>query len=170
MGYKYSARIEKNCARAVGLSLPISLKQSVMVCNAIRSKPVGFVKVFLADVMQKKKPVAFTRFNRDMGHKAGIAGGRFPVTAAKHVLALVNSAESNAQVKGLSSGDLVVMHASAQKGPGTWRFGRQRRRKAKRAHIEIVLQESGKPIEKKVKKKPASKGDAVKNKPEGKKQ
>ena len=183
MGFKYSSRIEKNCARAAGLSLPVSLKQCVMLCAAIRGKPVAFVKNFLGDVMQKKKPVAFTRFNRDMGHKRGIAAGRFPVNAARHVLGLVSSAESNAQVKGLSSGDLVVLHASAHKGPSTWRFGRKRRRRAKRAHVEIVLQESKKQgrAEKKVKKKESSsdakkvsvsekKGPVIKNKSEDKKE
>ncbi|MBW2968497.1 50S ribosomal protein L22 [Candidatus Woesearchaeota archaeon] len=149
MAYKYSAEIKENCSRAVGMSLPISLKQSIMVCASIRGMSVDKSKEYLEAVVKKKKPVAFTRFNKDMGHKKGIAAGRFPVNACKNILSIVKSAESNAQFKGLSSANLIVSHASAQKGPSTWRFGRHRRRKAKRSHIEIVLSESKKQESKK---------------------
>lgn len=141
MAYKYSTDIKENCAKAVGVSLPVSLKQSVMICSFIRGRSVDFVKKYLADVAQKKKAVPFTRFNRDMAHRRGMAAGRFPVNASRQILSIVESAESNAQFKGLSTGDLVIMHASAQKGPSTWRFGRHRRRRAKRTHVEIVVQE-----------------------------
>lgn len=144
MAYKYSTELKENCAKAVGVSLPISLKQSVMVCVAIKGKSVDKVKKYLADVIQKKKAIPFTRFNRDMGHKKGMAAGRFPVSTCKNILSIVESAESNAQFKGLSTANLVIMHASAKKGPSTWRFGRHRRRRAKRSHVEIVIAESKK--------------------------
>jgi large subunit ribosomal protein L22 len=141
MAYKYSTEIGENCAKAVGISLPISRKQSIMVCNFIRNKNVKKAKEHLAEVIVKKKAVPFTRFNDDVGHKAGMAAGRYPVNACKNILALLESAEANAQFKGLSTADLVVKHASAQQGPGVWRYGRHHRRKAKRTHIEIVLEE-----------------------------
>ena len=154
MAYKYSTEIGENCAKAVGISLPISRKQSVMVCNFIRNKNVKKAKEDLANVIIKKKAVPFTRFNDDMGHKAGMAAGRYPVNACKNILALLESAEANAQFKGLSTADLIVKHVSAQQGPGVWRYGRHHRRQAKRTHIELVLEErKTRKAEEKLKKK-----------------
>ncbi len=141
MAYKYSTPIGENCAKAVGVALPISRKQSIMVCKFIRNKSVQFAKKQLSEVMKKKLAVPYTRFNDDIGHKAGMAAGRYPLKTCTHILALLESAESNAQFKGLSTGDLIIAHISAQKGPDTWRYGRHMRRRAKRTHIEIVLEE-----------------------------
>ena len=66
--------------------------------------------------------------------------GSYPVTACKNILSLLKSAEANAQFKGLSTGNLIIKQASAQKGPSTFHYGRQRT-KAKRSHIELVLEE-----------------------------
>ncbi|MBW2986586.1 50S ribosomal protein L22 [Candidatus Woesearchaeota archaeon] len=141
MAYKYSTPIGENCAKAVGVALPISRKQSIMVCKYIRNKNIQWAKKQLAEVILKKCAVPFTRFSDDVGHKAGMAAGRYPVKTCTHILALLESAESNAQFKGLSTGDLIITHISAQKGPDTWRYGRHIRRQAKRTHIEIVLEE-----------------------------
>ena len=57
---------------------------------------------------------------------------------------ILKSAEANAQYKGLNSANLFIKHVSAQKGPTTHHYGRHRGRKAKRTHIEIVLEEKKK--------------------------
>jgi len=163
MAYRYSTSIGENCAKAVGMALPISRKQSIMVCNFIRNKNVQLAKKHLAEVIDLKRAVPFTRFNDDMGHKAGMAAGRYPVKACKNILKIVESAEANAQFKGLSTADLTIRHASAQKGPDTWHYGRHIRRRAKRTHIEIVLEE--KKTAKKESKK-AKKPEAKEAKPE----
>ena len=165
MAYKYSTGIGENCAKAVGMALPISRKQSIMVCNFIRNKNVKLAKKLLAEVIDLKRAVPFTRFNDDMGHKAGMAAGRYPVKACKNILKIVESAEANAQFKGLSTADLTIRHASAQKGPDTWHYGRHIRRRAKRTHIEIVLEEK-KTAKKEVKKAKAKKPEAKEAKPE----
>jgi len=162
MAYKYSAPIGENCAKAVGVALPISRKQSIMICKFVRNKSVQLAKKHLAEVIEKKRAVPFTRFNDDMGHKAGMAAGRYPIKACQHILALLESAESNAQFKGLSTADLIITHISAQKGPDTWRYGRHIRRQAKRTHIEIVLEERKKSKEEKPAKKKAAKKEAPK--------
>ena len=156
MAYKYSAPIGENCAKAVGVALPISRKQSIMICKFVRNKSVQLAKKHLAEVIEKKRAVPFTRFNDDMGHKAGMASGRYPIKACQHILALLESAESNAQFKGLSTADLIITHISAQKGPDTWRYGRHIRRQAKRTHIEIILEERKKAKEEKPAKKKAA--------------
>ena len=169
MAHKYSTKIGENCAKAVGVSLPISQKQSIMICDFVRNKSVQLAKKQLAEVIVKKRAIPFTRFNDDMGHKAGMAAGRFPVKACTHILALLESAEANAQFKGLSTADLIVYHISAQQGPGVWRQGRHHRRQAKRTHIEIVLEErkkakKKKTVEKESRAEAAPKKDAPKKK------
>ncbi len=166
MAYKYSSQLEGDTAKAVGVSLPISTKQSVMICNMVRGKNVQTAKNELEQVMQGKKAVPFTRFNRDTGHKVGIAGGRFPQKACQNILDIIKSAEANAQFKGLSSSNLVIAHISAQEGPHIWRFGRHRRRRAKRTHVEVVLKEvkAAEQPKKTVKKAPAQKAE-VKTEP-----
>lgn len=140
MGYKYSIQVPENAAKAVGIALPISHKDSIMVAKAVRGLKLASAKRFLEDVIGLKRAVPMTRFNGDRGHKPGMAAGRYPVKVCKNVLKLLESAEANAQFKGLSTGNLVVSHLSAQKGPGAMRYGR-RRREAKRTHVEVVLEE-----------------------------
>ena len=143
MAYQYAFEGKENSARAVGVSLPISRKESVMICQGIRGLSVQKAKKFLEDVIALKTPVKFTRYNGDMGHKAGTAAGSFPKSSCKHILLLLKSAEANAQFKGLSTGALIVRSAMAQKGPTAYHFGRNRT-KAKRTHVELVLEEGKK--------------------------
>lgn len=139
--YKYSTSLNDNCAKAVGLALPVSRKHTIMVCQAVRGLSVPKAKLLLEGTTKLKTPIPFTRFNQEIPHRKGsLASGRFPAKAAKHVLDIIKSAEANAQFKGLSTGNLIVKHASAQKGPTTLSMGRQRRL-AKRTHVEIVLEE-----------------------------
>ncbi len=152
MSYGYSTKITENCAKAVGLSLPISRKQSVNICNTLRGMNVQKAKKLLEEVVALKKAISMTKYNMNTGHKAGMGPGSYPVTACKQILMLLKNAEANAQFKGLSTGNLVVKHASAQKGTTRHHFGRQRT-KAKSTHIELVIEEIKKQeTEKKVRK------------------
>lgn len=156
MPYGYTTEITDNCAKAVGDNLPISHKQSVMICQAIRGKHINRAKNILEDVIDMREAIAFTRYNKDMAHRPGnMAAGRYPVKACEHILNIIKSAEANAQYKGLSTGNLIIKQANAQKGPGVVRYGR-RRNDAKRTHIEIVLEEHKKPA----KAKPEAKTEA----------
>jgi large subunit ribosomal protein L22 len=140
--YNYTTKAGANEAKAVGVGMPVSFKQSYEVAKFIRGKSVTLAKKMLEDVIAMKHPVPITRFNRETGHKHGMAAGRFTVNTCTHILRLLKSAESNAQFKGLSTANLVVRHVAAQQGPGAWRYGRHRRRRAKSAHVEIVVSES----------------------------
>ncbi len=154
MTYNYSAKSEANCAKAVGISLAISTKKSVEICNAIRGKPITLAKKILQNAIDMKIPIPMKIYNDNTGHKAGMAAGRYAVSACEQILLILESAEANAQTKGLSANNLVVKHASAQNGPKTWHYGRQRRREAKRTHVEFILQETKnqeKPKEKRAK-------------------
>lgn len=156
MAYKYSTKIDdKNSGKAIGLSLPISTKFSIEICNFIRGKELEKGKKMLEAVIKKKRPLPLKRFKGDIGHKRGIdkGPGRYPIKACGKILDMINSAEANAQFKGLSTENLMIRHICAQRAAAQWRFGRQRRRKMKRTHIEVVLEEKeGKKESKKEKK------------------
>lgn len=128
-------------ARAAGRDLSISTKQSVEICSNIRNKPLKQGKRILEDVITEQRAIRYTRFNRGLGHKPGMASGRYPIKAATHILAVLKSAEANAQVKGLNTGNLSIVHMSAHKAARPLHYGRQRGTTMKRTHIEIVLQE-----------------------------
>ena len=124
--------------------MPISFKQSIEICNFIRGKKVKDVKNVLAEVINKKKAIPFTRFEHNLGHKKKIGAGRYPIKSSNEILKLIESAEANAQFKGLNTADLEIAHICANKASKVWHSGRKRRRKAKRTNIEIIVQEEKK--------------------------
>lgn len=128
-------------ATAKGDNLPLSRKVCIEVANFIRGKDVEKAKKLLGEVLEKKTAVPFKRFNKDRGHKPGMAAGRYPEKATGYVLDLIKSAEANAQNKGLNTKSLVLSSIVVNKGTTQWRGGRQRRRQMKRAHIELTLTE-----------------------------
>jgi large subunit ribosomal protein L22 len=130
---------KESMARVTGMSLPISFKQSIEICNFVRDKSLVDAKNILEKVIKHKQAVPFTRFNSNMGHKRGIGPGRFPKKASKEILDLLNSAEANAQFKGLNTSSLVIRHINANKSSKVMHYGRKRSRAAKRTNVEIVL-------------------------------
>lgn len=162
MAYKYSAKINENCAKAMGVSLHISRKHGFAICKALRGLALPKAKKYMEDVLAFKRPIPFTKFTDGVGHKPGIAAGRYPVKACSSILKMLNSVEANAQFKGLSTANLIIKHIVAQKAAGVLRSGR-RRREAKRNHIEIIVEE----IKKKAAVKKSKKKTVVK-KPETK--
>lgn len=132
----------ENQAKIVGKDLSISTKQSIEIANFIRGKNIQKAKNELQKVIEKKLAIPFTRFNRDMGHKKGnIAAGRYPQNAAKEFLNLLKGVEANAQNKGLSTSNLVIATIIPNKASRPWHYGRRRRIKMKRTHIEIIAEE-----------------------------
>ncbi|NQV09508.1 50S ribosomal protein L22 [Candidatus Woesearchaeota archaeon] len=156
MVYKYAAKLgEENSAVAAGRSLSISTKQSVEICRFLRKKKLQRAKNMLNDVIAHKIAVPYIRYYGDVGHKKGkIAAGRYPEKASKEILKILESVEANAQLKGLSTGDLFIEHICAHLASRPWHYGRQRRRKTKRTHIEVIVTEKkNKKQEKKIEEK-----------------
>ena len=129
-------------ARAAGIALPISFKQSVEICNFIRNKSANEAKKMLQMVADKKSAVPFRRYNWDLSHKKKIGPGRYPEKASKEFIKLIEAAEANAQFKGLNTSNLVISHISANNGGKAWHYGRQSRRKMKRTSIQIIVEET----------------------------
>lgn len=140
MAYAYSTKQTENSAKALGLALPISRKQSTQVCAAIRGLNLQKAKKLLEEAIALKRPIPMNKYNRNTGHKAGMGPGSYAPTTCDQILKILKNAEANAQFKGLSTGNLIVTHASAQKGPTIMHQGRQRT-KSKRTHIELVVEE-----------------------------
>jgi large subunit ribosomal protein L22 len=133
--------MDKTKVTAIGRSLPISTKQSVEICGFLRGKTSERGKKILEQVIEMKVAVPYKKFMHGVGHKPGkIAAGRYPIKASSHILTVLKSAESNAEQKGLSS-PYIIKEILANQASRSWHFGRHRRRKTKRTHVEITLQE-----------------------------
>lgn len=136
----YQGKMDK-AARAAGVNLPISRKASYEIANVLRGMKAATAMAFLHDVVEKKRPVPYKRFNHKVAHKRGMAAGRYPTKAAEKFLYVLNGAVKNAQDKGLNTDQLFIVHVAAQQGEGQWHYGRQRRRQMKATHLEIIVQE-----------------------------
>lgn len=126
------------CARATNLN--VSTKHCIEISRFLRYKNTGFAKTFLGRVIALKEPVPFRRFRHNVGHKPGMAAGRYPQKAAKEFLKLIKSVEANAQVKGLNTANLKITKLVANKASIPLTGGRQRRG-TKRSHLEIEVEE-----------------------------
>lgn len=145
---------EEHIASAFGRNLDISKKHSVEIGKFIRYRDLSKAKSLLENVILKKVAVPFTKYNRDVGHKKGkIAAGRYPVKAATKILGLLNSAESNAEDKGLDVDNLFVSEFISNKGNGAMHHGRKGSREMKRTHVYIALEEKEEEKPKEEKKK-----------------
>ncbi len=142
-------------ARALARNRPISSKHGVEISNTLRFRSVEYAKKFLEEVMALKRPVSFTRYTLDVGHKAGMSAGRYPQKAAREFLRLIKSVEANAQVKGLNTASLKIIKLITNRASPAPSAGRKRHT-ARHSHIEIEVGEgavrksaekkSGKPI------------------------
>ena len=141
-GYTFNNYNKEHMARAVGMALPISFKQSVEICDFIKNKNINDAKKILQNVVHKKAAIPFRRYNHDLGHKKKIGTGRYPEKASKWFINLIEDVEANAQFKGLNTSNLIIIHISAHKGGKAWHYGRKSRRKMKRTNVEIFVEES----------------------------
>lgn len=124
-----------------GMDLPISLKQCVEVARFIRGKSIKRAITMLEAVIDKKMPVPFKRYVRDIPHRTSIGPGRYPEKVCKHFIMLVNSLAANAQNKGLNVEALVIKRAIPNIASRPYHAGRIRGRKAKRAHVQLIAEE-----------------------------
>ena len=167
MKNKYAFQeIEENMARAMVKDAQISTKVSIEIASFLRGKTTKKALQLLNNVLKKKTAIPFKRFTDGVGHRAGagIGAGRFPQKASQEFIALIKNAEANAQAKGLSE-NLKIIHLIAHKASNQFHYGRQSRRKYKRTHLEIVVeeQEEVKEEKKTVKKKQTPKKTETKS-------
>lgn len=128
-------------ASVSGMDLPLSLKQCVEVSRFIRGKSIKRAIEMLQSVIDKKMPVPYKRYVRDIPHRTSIGPGRYPEKVCRHFIVLVNSLAANAQNKGLNVDALVIKRAIPNIASRPYHAGRIRGRKAKRAHIQLIAEE-----------------------------
>lgn len=136
---------EKKMARAHGIALPISMKKAVELCSFIRGKGLQKAISLLEGVLEERVAIPFRRYAKGgTGHKPGIGPGRYPKKACIEVIKLLKQTQANAKNKGMDATNLVVSSILAKKGAQSWHFGRQRRRRMKRTHVEVTVMEAEK--------------------------
>jgi large subunit ribosomal protein L22 len=135
-------------AKAIGTEIHISPKHSVEICRVLKGKMLDDAKDLLEDVIEKKRPIPFKKHKRSMGHRKGkgFGPGRYPVRAAKAILKVLESAESNAEYSGLDTEALKVRHIAANKGRtiSGWMpraHGRNTAKDTETVNIEVILEE-----------------------------
>jgi large subunit ribosomal protein L22 len=141
--------MKESMAKAMKRDVELSLKVAIEMSSFLKGRTTAEAKTILGRVLEMKQAVPFKRFKNGVGHRAGtgIAAGRYPQKGSAIFIELIESVEANAQAKGLSS-NLKIIHIAPQKSSGAFHSGRQGRRKFKRSHLEIVVQENEKDSDK----------------------
>lgn len=164
--YAHQAWNPQSMARASGRDLGVSTKESIEICRHIKNKNITDAKRMLNDAVSLRRPIKLFRFNQKVAHKPGMGPGRYLCSTAKSILSVLENLEANAQQKGLSSSNLVIVHACAHQAARPFHAGRKRGRRMKRTHIEIVCEEKAverkEKVAKKAKKVPSEKKEAPK--------
>lgn len=148
-GYSITELDTEKTVKASGRELRISHKHAREVCKTIKGMRLDKAKRYLEHVIAKKQPVPFRRFIKKLGHRHGMQKamvGKYPVKAATKILKVLESAEGNAEFKGLDTERLRITHASAYPGIKIKRtipraFGRSTPKNTTLTHVEIVLEE-----------------------------
>jgi ribosomal protein L22 len=115
-------------AVAKAVDARISTKHSMAICDEIRGKRMDFAKRFLENLLDRKIRI----------------DGKYHPNAAKKILEILNSAEANAKIKGLSEEKLFLRKVSVDWGAGfvkpksRWKL---RGRRAKATNISVVVEE-----------------------------
>lgn len=132
---------KEHLASAKANDLPVSTKHSVEICRHLRFKTTNAAKKILENTISLKAPIPFKRFKNNIGHKPGMAAGRFPQKAAREVLKLIKTVETNAQFKGLNTSSLKISKMLANKASIPLTGGRHRGA-TKRTNLEIEVIEA----------------------------
>ena len=143
------AELAKNTAKAIGRDLPISPKVSIEISNYLRGKKLDDAIATLERVLEKRQAIPYVRFPNGAGHKPGkgITSGRYPMKASTEFLKLLRNAKANAANINLT-GDLVVSHIAAQRASEPFRAYAKERISFKRSHVEVIVSEAPKKVEK----------------------
>ncbi|KXH27210.1 ribosomal protein L22 [Colletotrichum salicis] len=138
-------------ARSRGSYLRVSFKNTRETAQAINGWKLQRAVTFLENVSEKKEAVPFRRYAGSIGRTAqgkafGVTKARWPVKSAEFLLGLLKNAESNADAKGLDTGNLVVKHIQVNQAPKqrrrTYRaHGRINPYMSNPCHIELILTE-----------------------------
>jgi len=145
MGYSQKTDPETT-SRALGVEISVSPKHCREVCKMLVGKKVDDAKKYLQGVIELKTPVPYTRFKMFLNPKPKVGPGRYPKNAAKAILRVIESAQSNAEYKGLEADNMRVKVAAAHRGRIEKSYmpraqGRSTPWNEQTTNIEIILEE-----------------------------
>merc|ERR1719436_1159841 len=156
--YSREAAVQAKSAKAMGVDLRTSFKNTYNVCQAIKGWKLEDAKTYLQAVVDKKRCVPFRKFKSGVGRCAQTkefktTQGRWPVKSAKIVLALLKNAESNAEMKNLDTENLQITHIQTQRAQQgrrrTYRaHGRINAYMSSPCHVELILSEDAEEVKK----------------------
>lgn len=147
--YKASPGEEDRLVKASLREVSISPKAAVEICREIKGMYLEKAKRFLEEVIEMKRSVPYKRYVRDVGHRRELEGwkiGRYPVKAAKYILRLLENLENNAEMKGLDTSRVRIIHVAALRGRKIRKyipraFGRATPYFDTLVHVEVVGRE-----------------------------
>jgi len=145
MGYTQETDPETT-SRALGKECSVSPKHCREVCKMLKGMKVDDAKKYLKGVIDLEIAVPYTRFKMYANPKPKVGPGRYPKKAAKAILRVLDSAQSNAEYKGLESDNMRVKVAAAHRGRIEKSYmpraqGRSTPWNEQTTNIEIVLEE-----------------------------
>ena len=118
MELKYSVEAGDKTIKAMGRDFNVSFKNMVMVAQAIRGQKLHKAIEHLEGVVELKKTIPFTRFNKGIGHRSGnqLKTSKYPEKAAKYALAVLINLRANAENKGYDAENVKIIHSQANHG------------------------------------------------------
>lgn len=147
MGYTQKVDPETT-SKALGIEYSVSPKHCREVCKELNGMKVDDAKKYLKDIAELKTPVAYTRFKLWLNPKPKVGPGRYPKKAALAILKVLESAQSNAEYKGLDADNMRIKVATANRGRIEKSYmpraqGRSTPWNEQTTNIEIILEEVG---------------------------
>lgn len=130
--------VKKDEAIVKGISVPISTKYSVAICNFIKRKPLEKAIKELEEVLKLKRAIPM---KGEIPHRKGkIMSGRYPIKATQNFLKMLRNLLANSNVNGVENP--IIVEAISNKA--TRPYGRFGSIKRKRTHVTIKVMEKKK--------------------------
>lgn len=149
--WKYSVQKldQDRTAIASGRDLRIKPKVAREICHYIKGMRLDKAKTVLEEVIELKQAIPYKRYRGKVPHRKGLQkydAGRYPQKAAKEILKILESAEANAEFKGLYADRLKIVHMAAHRGRVIRKFiprafGRASPYYKHLTHIEVAVEE-----------------------------
>jgi len=143
--------------KSKGSNLRIHYKHARECAMAIRGMGLKRAQQYLKDVLARKDIIPFRKHTGNQGRHAQakrhkVTQGGWPQKTVRHVLDLLQNAESNAEIQGLDAERLAIFHVQANRAPKlrrrTYRaHGRINPFMSSPAHIELILSTKGEQVQ-----------------------
>jgi len=127
---KAKEKTAKDKAIARGASVRISSKHSFAICRMIKKKTPERAIEMLEEVILKKRAVPMK--DMEVPHRKGMAGGRYPQTAAGEFIGILKQLKANANVNGIDNPIIIIAKADKASRPL-----RREGRKSKRTNVYL---------------------------------